>query len=165
MDIVFEWDADKAISNLKKHQVSFEEAQSVFQDPNALLIADPDHSIEEDRFILLGISKETKILVVCHCIVAMMKLYGLFQQEKQQSPNQNNMKGVYMRDEYDFSNAIKNPYVAKNKQQITIRLDQQIIDYFKNMSEETGMPYQNIINYYLLQCVKEEKQMVIQFQN
>lgn len=67
IDIVFEWDADKAISNLKKHQVSFEEAQSVFQDPNALLIADPDHSIEEDRFILLGISKETKILVVCHC--------------------------------------------------------------------------------------------------
>ena len=70
-----------------------------------------------------------------------------------------------MRDEYDFSNAIKNPYVAKNKQQITIRLDQQVIDYFKDMSEETGMPYQNIINYYLLQCVKEEKQMVIQFQN
>ena len=70
-----------------------------------------------------------------------------------------------MRDEYDFSNAIKNPYVAKNKQQITIRLDQQVIDYFKDMSEETGMPYQNIINYYLLQCVREEKQMVIQFQN
>ena len=39
-----------------------------------------------------------------------------------------------MRDEYDFSNAIKNPYVAKNKQQITIRLDQQVIDYFKDMS-------------------------------
>ena len=67
IDIVFGWDADKVISNLKKHQVSFEGAQSVFQDPNALLIADPDHSIEEDRFILLGISKETKILVVCHC--------------------------------------------------------------------------------------------------
>lgn len=67
MDIVFEWDTDKAISNQKKHHVSFEEAQSVFQDPNALLIADPDHSIEEDRFILLGISKKTKILVVCHC--------------------------------------------------------------------------------------------------
>ena len=90
----------------------------------------------------------------------MMKLYGLFQQEKQQNPNRNNMKGVYMRDEYDFSNAIKNPYVAKNKQQITIRLDQQVIDYFKNMSEETGMPYQNIINYYLLQCVKEELYVV-----
>lgn len=67
MDIVFEWDTNKAISNQKKHHVSFEEAQSVFQDPNALLIADPDHSIEEDRFILLGISKKTKILVVCHC--------------------------------------------------------------------------------------------------
>ena len=67
MDIVFEWDTDKAISNQKKHHVSFEEAQSVFQDPNALLIADPDHSIQKDRFILLGISKKTKILVVCHC--------------------------------------------------------------------------------------------------
>lgn len=64
MDIVFEWDTDKAVINQKKHHVSFEEAQSVFQDPNALLIADPDHSIEEDRFILLGISKD---LVVCHC--------------------------------------------------------------------------------------------------
>ena len=51
-----------------------------------------------------------------------------------------------MREEYDFSNAVKNPYVGKLKQQITIRLDEQVIEYFKKMAEETGMPYQNIIN-------------------
>lgn len=55
-----------------------------------------------------------------------------------------------MRDHYDFSNGIKNPYADKLKKQITIRLDDKVIDYFKKMSEETGMPYQNIINYYLL---------------
>ena len=68
-----------------------------------------------------------------------------------------------MREEYDFSNAVKNPYVGKLKQQITIRLDEQVIEYFKKMAEETGMPYQNIINYYLLECVKEKKHMEVAF--
>ena len=68
-----------------------------------------------------------------------------------------------MREHYDFSNAVKNPYIGKLKQQITIRLDEQVIDYFKNMAEETGMPYQNIINYYLLDCVKEKKYLEVAF--
>ena len=68
-----------------------------------------------------------------------------------------------MRDHYDFSNGIKNPYADKLKKQITIRLDDTVIDYFKNMAEETGMPYQNIINYYLLDCVKEKKHMEVTF--
>ena len=66
MDIRFEWDEEKAAFNLKKHNVSFEEAKTVFYDPNAKLIADPDHSEEEDRFIILGISSNSKVLVVCH---------------------------------------------------------------------------------------------------
>ena len=52
----FEWDAHKAIANLKKHGVSFDEAKSVFQDERAKLIDDPDHSGDEDRFVLLGLS-------------------------------------------------------------------------------------------------------------
>ncbi len=64
---VFEWDENKAKTNLKKHGVSFEEAQSVFFDENARIIPDPDHSISEDRFIILGISLNLKLLVVCHC--------------------------------------------------------------------------------------------------
>ena len=68
-----------------------------------------------------------------------------------------------MRDHYDFSNGIKNPYADKLKKQITIRLDDQVIDYFKSMAEETGMPYQNIINYYLLDCVKEKRRLELVF--
>lgn len=63
----FEWDEAKAISNLKKHQLSFEEAQTAFYDERARLISDPDHSAEEDRFILLGLSATLRLLVVCHC--------------------------------------------------------------------------------------------------
>jgi len=67
MVIKLEWDPKKAAENKKKHGVNFEEAESVFADPNARLIHDPDHSDDEDRFILLGISAELRILVVCHC--------------------------------------------------------------------------------------------------
>lgn len=67
MDIRFEWDENKAQANLKKHKISFEEAKTVFYDPNALLIADPEHSAEEDRFIIMGISAKSRLLVVCHC--------------------------------------------------------------------------------------------------
>lgn len=65
--IVFDWDNEKSLSNQKKHGISFEEAQTAFVDENALLIHDPDHSDEEDRFILLGLSAKLRILVVCHC--------------------------------------------------------------------------------------------------
>ncbi len=73
------------------------------------------------------------------------------------------MKVDKMRDHYDFSNGIKNPYADKLKKQITIRLDDKVIDYFKKMSEEIGMPYQNIINYYLLDCVKEKRHLQLAF--
>ena len=63
----FDWDKEKAADNLKKHSVSFEEAQTAFDDHNALLIPDPDHSDDEDRFVLLGLSAALKVLVVCHC--------------------------------------------------------------------------------------------------
>ena len=66
-ELLFEWDQNKNILNQKKHNISFEEARTIFLDDNALLIVDPDHSQEEDRFILLGFSLRAKLLVVCHC--------------------------------------------------------------------------------------------------
>ena len=63
----FEWDDKKATANVKKHGISFEEAKSVFRDERAKLISDPDHSEDEDRFILLGLSETLRLLVVCHC--------------------------------------------------------------------------------------------------
>lgn len=63
----FEWDENKNQINQQKHSISFEEAKTVFYDENALLIDDPDHSEEEERFIILGLSSRAKLLVVCHC--------------------------------------------------------------------------------------------------
>jgi uncharacterized DUF497 family protein len=63
----FIWDEKKNQDNIRNHKVSFQEAETVFYDPNAKIIHDPDHSIEEDRFIILGLSKLLKLLVVCHC--------------------------------------------------------------------------------------------------
>ncbi|HQF53931.1 MAG TPA: BrnT family toxin [Fibrobacteria bacterium] len=66
-DMEFEWDAVKADRNLKKHGVSFMEARSVFDDSDALIIPDPDHSETEERFILLGTSYKLRVLIVVHC--------------------------------------------------------------------------------------------------
>ncbi len=63
----FDWDEKKNLSNKKKHGVSFEEAETVFVDDDALLIHDPDDEDEEDRFVLLGLSAGLRILVVSHC--------------------------------------------------------------------------------------------------
>jgi uncharacterized DUF497 family protein len=64
----FEWDPRKEASNRNKHGVSFHEAKTVFTDEFGRLIADPDHSEDEDRFILLGTSIHSRLLVVCHCV-------------------------------------------------------------------------------------------------
>jgi len=66
-EIRFEWDDKKARANKLKHKVSFEEAQTVFLDENAIRFFDPDHSEEEDRFLMLGLSFTLRALVVCHC--------------------------------------------------------------------------------------------------
>ena len=63
----FTWNVDKARSNLNKHKVSFDEAKSVFFDEHALQFFDQQHSADEDRFIMLGLSNESRLLVVCHC--------------------------------------------------------------------------------------------------
>lgn len=65
-EIKFTWDEEKAKANVRKHHVSFGEATSVFADENARLKHDPEHSDEEDRFIILGFSSSLRILVVCH---------------------------------------------------------------------------------------------------
>jgi uncharacterized protein len=65
--IKFEWDEPKAAANLKKHQVSFEEAKSIFFDDFGVQFFDEDHSFEEERFLMLGMSAEAKLLIVCHC--------------------------------------------------------------------------------------------------
>jgi len=65
--VEFIWDPKKASLNLKKHKVSFSEAKSVFYNEFAIQFFDDDHSTSEDRFVMLGVSNESRVLVVCHC--------------------------------------------------------------------------------------------------
>lgn len=69
-----------------------------------------------------------------------------------------------MRDEYDFSGAQKNPYVKKLKKQITINIDNDIIEYFKSLAQKAGIPYQTLINLYLKDCMDTERKPSLSWQ-
>ncbi len=69
------------------------------------------------------------------------------------------MRKIVMRESYDFSNSIKNPYAKRFKKQITIRIDEDTISYFKSMSEQKGIPYQSLINLYLRDCASEHREL------
>jgi predicted DNA binding CopG/RHH family protein len=66
-----------------------------------------------------------------------------------------------MRKEYDFSKAVANPYLKKLRKQISIRIDTDTIEYFKNEAQATGIPYQNLINLYLSDCAVHEKKLTV----
>ncbi|KJH72452.1 DUF6364 family protein [Aliterella atlantica] len=68
-----------------------------------------------------------------------------------------------MKDEYDFSQSVKNPYIKKLKQQVTIQLEEEVISYFKDLAKETGISYQNLINLYLQECVKSQRKPLSQW--
>lgn len=69
-----------------------------------------------------------------------------------------------MREEYDFSNATKNPYTKKLKKQITINIDSQAIDYFKEQSVASGIPYQTLINLYLVDCASRHRKLSVSWE-
>ena len=69
-----------------------------------------------------------------------------------------------MREQYDFSNSVANPYVKKSKKQITIRLDEDVISYFKELSDKNGVPYQNLMNLYLKDCASKHKELKMDWQ-
>ena len=69
------------------------------------------------------------------------------------------MRIFVMRGKYDFTNSVKNPYIKKLKKQVTIRLDEDTITYFKDMAEDKGLPYQSLINLYLRDCAQSHKDL------
>ena len=75
-DLHFTWDPRKAVANAQKHAVTFEEARTAFADEHGLLLDDPDHSTEEERSILLGLSSSLRLLVVVHCYRARMEAFA-----------------------------------------------------------------------------------------
>jgi uncharacterized protein (DUF4415 family) len=86
--------------------------------------------------------------------------FGLFRLAEHRPKKPSNiLKGALMRKEYDFSAAKKNPYASLLKKQITIRLDEESISYFKTISEEVGIPYQSLINLYLRDCAAMHRKL------
>ena len=158
----FAWDRRKARTNLAKHGVSFEEAESVFLDESARLIDDPDHSGNEDRFLLLGYSFQARCLIVSHCYRESDSVIRMIRPARD-SARRGSVLESQMRKEYDFSKSRKNPYAKQLKSQITIRLDTAAVAYFKQMAAELGMPYQNLINLFLRDCAQQKRRPSIQW--
>ncbi len=129
-------------------------SKSVFVDERARLSDDPDHSQAEERFVLLGLSSALRLLLVCHCYRSEDGVIRIISARKA-APRE----GCHMRKEYDFSEARKNPYASQLKKQITIRLDEESITYFKSISEEVGIPYQSLINLYLRDCAVSSRKL------
>ena len=164
--IRFEWDPKKAKSNQKKHGVSFEEAQSVFFDEQALLLEDPQPLHEEERFVLLGVSATLRLLVVVHAlrernVIRIISARKATRNEAREYEIR--LRERAMKEEYDFSKAKKNPYAKRLKRRVTIRLDGPTIDYFKELAEETGIPYQTLINLYLRDCAESKKELNLEW--
>jgi predicted DNA binding CopG/RHH family protein len=118
-------------------------------DDNARLIDDPDHSEEEERFVLLGYSFPARCLIVSHCYRERDSVIRLISARPATKQEVRNILEIAMRNEYDFSQSRKNPYANQLKRQVTIRLDTTAVNYFKEMAAELGMPYQNLINLFL----------------
>jgi uncharacterized protein (DUF4415 family) len=69
-----------------------------------------------------------------------------------------------MKKRYDFSKSVRNPYLSKPKKQLTIRLDADTIDYFRALAEKNGIPYQNLINLYLRDCVQSDRKLSMKWE-
>ena len=153
------WGPNKNATNIEKHGIAFEGASTVFDDVFVRVISDPDHSDNEDRFIILGVSVKANVLIVCHRLRQSGHQSESYPHEKQQRRKNRRIGGIDMRAEYDFENSQINPYKKAPREKITIQLNVDVIDYFKAESVRTGIPYQNIINFYLTDCAREGKHL------
>ena len=86
-----------------------------------------------------------------------------FQPEMPNGQSRNSMRFSDMKDEYDFSMSQRNPYSKQLKEQITIRIDQDTIEYFRKMAEDKGIPYQSLINLYLRDCAQTHKELKVKW--
>ena len=153
----FSRDPSKNTENVRKHGVDFTEASSVFYDELARLIDDPDHSENEDRFVIMGLSSKFRLLLICHCYRSNDSEIRIISARKALKHETKQYKGWLMRKEYDFSNSRPNPYAKRLKKPITIRLDPDALEYFKKTAESVEMPYQTLINLYLKDCANKRR--------
>jgi uncharacterized protein (DUF4415 family) len=142
MGLQFEWDPRKNVSNIRKHGVSFEEAQTVFQDEHARFKLDPG---DINPMPLLPRKRK--------------RHSDHFSEKGKRGRSRRISRVPDMRPHYDFSDSKPNPYTKLLKRQITIRLDPATIEYFQQMSAATGLPYQRLMNLYLRDCALSKRNL------
>ncbi len=135
----------------------------MFYDELAIEFYNDEHFEWEDRFLLLGLSSQLNLLMVCHCYRKVIPKSELYLLVKLQRMSQNATEGEFMQNEYDLSKmkSRPNPYAKRLKKQVTLCMEEDIVEYFKNMSKEAGIPYQSMINLYLRECVSSNRKLKI----
>ena len=156
--LTFAGDERKAAANLKKHGVSFDEARTVFFDEHARLIAEP-RQFGRRRPVRHPWSVRANKAARCLPLLPGERLVHKDHHSAQgDTPGSARLREFYnMRKEYDFSESKPNPYARKLKRQVTIRIDEDALEYFKSLATEMGMPYQGLINSYLRECARTHK--------
>jgi uncharacterized DUF497 family protein/predicted DNA binding CopG/RHH family protein len=160
----FDWDDAKNRENKRKHRVSFEEAETVFLDDWGVLIEDEEEG--EQRFVLVGTSAALRVLVVSHTYRARDPSHSDHFSEASEPLGAHGLRKEMeaMKKNYDFSKGKRNLYAKRLKKQITIRLDEATLAYFKRLADETEVPYQTLINLFLRDCARAKKRPAMRWE-
>ena len=163
MDLVFEWDEEKNRVNQRKHGVSFEErvvhslTTAGSAGPSALRGGGSLHPAGSRRFS----SHSGRVSLLSGRRV---RHTHHFRSEGRPRGTTSISLVAPMKKRYDFSKSVKNPYLRKPKKQLTIRLDEDTIDYFRALAEKNGVPYQNLINLYLRDCAQSGRKLSMKWE-
>lgn len=155
--IYFDWDTQKALYNERCHGVSFKEAESVFYNEYARLAPDLDHSQYEDRDILWGMSSAPRLIVISHVYHEVDKRVRII------SARQLTKQELTMKNEYDFSQSVPNPYLRYLNPKVSIPIDEEVVIYFQQMAQDSGVPYYKLVNFYLWDCVHSGRRLSLEW--
>jgi uncharacterized protein len=156
--VPFDWDPNKAAANVQKHGVHFSEATGVFSDDYAITVHDYETDPNEQRFVTLGMGIKGRILVVVYCYSG--ENIRIISARTAGRPEREQYEASTMKDSYDFSKGkrgrvLPEPALEPGKVRITIRLDEDLIDYFGAIADQSGgkAGYQTLINSALREYV------------
>ena len=162
----FEWNEEKSMLNLQKHGVSFEEAKEVFDDPFHISKLDYRFDYFQERWITIGNTKKDNILVVANMFFdengeEIIRIISARKVNNKQGNSMSNIKDrekyddYEMLDNYDFSGGVRGRFYEPKKIPVSLRLDNDIVLYFKKLASEQKVPYQTLINALLRKKLQE----------
>ena len=155
----FEWDENKNNINKIKHGISFQDAETVFDDDNAIILFDEQHSDSEDRFIIIGRDSIFRELTVCHCYRKQESIIRIISARKATKTESKLYKGGgTMKDEYtaaDFVNSVKNPYFSKLNRKAEVAVRHELYKVFSEIGEKNGVEAEVIMSRCLADYAKK----------